>query len=895
MSQDRDSTAVPTAVPGASGDATRTLTEPGPASASSSSGALDGARFVPGTLLAGRYRIVGLLGRGGMGEVYRAEDLKLGEPVALKFLPAELTLDGAALARFHREVRVARQIAHRNVCRVFDIGEAGGLHFLSMEYIDGEDLSGLLKRIGRLPRDKAVELARQICAGLGAAHEVGVLHRDMKPANVMIDGEGRAKITDFGLAQVAGELKEQAEFAGTPAYMAPEQLEAGEVSVKTDLYALGLVLYEMCTGQRAFAEEDDWRQLMARGGHGTPSRPSSHVEGLDPVVEAVILRCLEEDASKRPSSALEVSASLPGGDPLAAALAAGETPSPEMVAAAPEKGLLRPAVAGGLLAALALLIWGGLWARQQTAVDALARLPKSPAVLEDRARTLLRDLGYGEEPADSAWGWQMNLEYIQHLRREGAADRLTRQTGDESRLFQFWYRQSPGSLRPWVFGTWRPTLDDPPHGAPGMATVVLSADGHLIRLRVDPPARERAPAERGAGDSETADWSRLFAAAGLDPEALTPAETRWTPAVYTEGRAAWTGFLPSSPEREPPDPSRPAIAIHVEAGHVQGLPVVFDVWAPWDAPATEVNRGETHLVARILLSVFFVAALTAGVWLARRHLRDGRGDRQGASRLALFTIACLILSWVFGAHHQSGIDGVGFFLSAVAFALFFAAFFWILYLAFEPFLRRRWPEGVVGWNRLLAGEFHDPLVGREVLIGVLLGTAAAASSFLIAAAFGHGGETVIFADKPWPSSLYGFRATLATVLHAHVRGSMMIAFGGIFIFVLLLILLRRKWLAAALYAAAWALVFKGVFDAVFPGLPIFHCLLLAGLFTVATARFGLLTLVSYWFGFSLLIYLPTTTELSSWHAEGTLLTVALTLALGAWSCWAAVGGRPVRW
>ncbi|MCP3956245.1 MAG: hypothetical protein GY719_00140, partial [bacterium] len=122
-------------------DGTRTLTEPGPGSdvaTPPSSGSLDGVRFVPGTLLAGRYRIVGLLGRGGMGEVYRAEDLKLGEPVALKFLPAELSLDGAALARFHREVRVARQIAHRNVCRVFDIGEAGGLHFLSMEYIDGE-------------------------------------------------------------------------------------------------------------------------------------------------------------------------------------------------------------------------------------------------------------------------------------------------------------------------------------------------------------------------------------------------------------------------------------------------------------------------------------------------------------------------------------------------------------------------------------------------------------------------------------------------------------------------------------------------------------------------------------------------------------------------------------
>ena len=208
--------------------ATRTLdsSEASSPTPSHSSGSLDGARFAPGAILAGRYRLVAMLGRGGMGEVYRAEDLKLGEPVALKFLPEHLSFDAAALARFHREVRVARQIAHRNVCRVHDIGEAEGYHFLTMEYIDGEDLSTLLRRIGRLPQDKASELAGQICRGLAAAHDAGVLHRDLKPANVMIDGQGRAKITDFGLANLQDELRDsdQDHFAGTPAYMAPEQL-----------------------------------------------------------------------------------------------------------------------------------------------------------------------------------------------------------------------------------------------------------------------------------------------------------------------------------------------------------------------------------------------------------------------------------------------------------------------------------------------------------------------------------------------------------------------------------------------------------------------------------------------------------------------------------------------
>ena len=194
-------------------DLTRTSGDPPlPSPPSRSSG-----RFVAGTILAGRYRIVSLLGAGGMGEVYKAEDLKLDHPVALKFLPETLSLSPAALARFHGEVRIARQVSHPNVCRVHDIGDVDGLHFLTMEFIDGEDLASLLRRIGRLPADKAVEVARQLCAGLAAAHDAGVLHRDLKPHSVMIDGRGRARITDFGIAVLAREVRQDNTIAGTPA------------------------------------------------------------------------------------------------------------------------------------------------------------------------------------------------------------------------------------------------------------------------------------------------------------------------------------------------------------------------------------------------------------------------------------------------------------------------------------------------------------------------------------------------------------------------------------------------------------------------------------------------------------------------------------------------------
>src|SRR5207244_5331783 len=288
-----------------------------PAGRFASSPSLDGGGFAPGTILGERFRIVGLVGRGGMGEVYRADDLKLGQPVALKFLPEKLASESAWIERFYAEVRHARGVSHPNVCRVYDVGEIEGRHFLSMEYVDGEDLASLLRRIGRLPPDKAVEIARELCAGLAAAHDKGVLHRDLKPSNVMIDGRGRAKITDFGLAVGVEDVTGGAEVSGTPAYMAPEQLAGRGASVQSDIYALGLVLYEVFTGRKAFdaANFADWKRKHSEE---PPTAPSTVTPGLDPVVERVILRCLEKDPKARPRSVAAVAAALPGGAPLAA-------------------------------------------------------------------------------------------------------------------------------------------------------------------------------------------------------------------------------------------------------------------------------------------------------------------------------------------------------------------------------------------------------------------------------------------------------------------------------------------------------------------------------------------------------------------------------------------------
>lgn len=542
----------------------------------------DGARFATGTMLTARYRIVSLLGRGGMGEVYKAEDLKLKQIVALKFLPEALALDGAALARFHNEVRITRQISHPNVCRVYDIGEVEGLHFLSMEFIDGEDLSVLLRRIGRLPGDKAAEITRQICAGLAAAHENGVLHRDLKPANIMIDGRGRARVTDFGVAVVANELLGRQAAAGTPAYMAPEQLAGREVTQRSDIYSLGLVLYELFTGRRVF-EAKSLHELMQLHEKSTPPTPSSHVKDIDPLAERVILRCLENDPKKRPASAIQVAAALPGGDPLAAALAAGETPSPEMVAASGDKTGLRPAVAIACLAAviagLVILVLLG------NKVEWRAKLIRenSPEVLANKARDIINRLGYTDRPADHAFGLEYDEEYRRFLNEKNTPGNyyLSQLANDQPSAIFFWYRESQRYLvaSRWDNGGWI-TDSDPPRDIAGMVNVRLDPLGRLLLFRAVPPQRDES-----GGTPPAPDWAALFAAAGLDQKHFTPAEPQWTPPTFSDTRAAWTGVYPNQPD----------IPLRIEAAAFRGKPVFFRLYHSWNKPQQVQNNQKSDI------------------------------------------------------------------------------------------------------------------------------------------------------------------------------------------------------------------------------------------------------------------------------------------------------------
>jgi Flp pilus assembly protein TadD/TolB-like protein len=277
----------------------------------------------PGSLLANRYRIVSLLGSGGMGEVYEAEDQELGGPVALKVVHDQL--NDAALDRFRREVQLARQVTHPNVCRVFDIGyhhqQGREIVFLTMEFVAGETLSARLRWKGPLAPSEALAIAQQLCQALAAAHQAGVLHRDFKPGNVMLTGSGesiRAIVTDFGMARwlgrakgAVGTLTTQGQIFGTPAYMSPEQLQGKELTAASDIYSLGLVLHEMVTGIRPFHDQSSMGEAVKRLTEDPPE-PRELVPNLDRHWNRTVMRCLQRDPARRYATAEDVCAALHG-------------------------------------------------------------------------------------------------------------------------------------------------------------------------------------------------------------------------------------------------------------------------------------------------------------------------------------------------------------------------------------------------------------------------------------------------------------------------------------------------------------------------------------------------------------------------------------------------------
>ncbi|MGH9398815.1 MAG: protein kinase domain-containing protein, partial [Thermoanaerobaculia bacterium] len=799
------------------------------------------------------------------------------QPVALKFLPRKLSGERTWIERFYAEVRHARQISHPNVCRVYDVGEIEGRHFLSMEYVDGEDLASLLRRIGRLPGDKAVEIARQLCAGLAAAHDRGVLHRDLKPGNIMLDGRGRARITDFGLAVRAEDDKGGAEVGGTPAYMAPEQLAGKGASVQSDLYALGLVLYELFTGKRAFEAVTlaEWRHKHSQV---SPTAPSTVTPGLDAAVERAILRCLEKEPGQRPRSAAAVAAALPGGDPLAAAIAAGETPSPEMVAAAGGDEGMKPAAAWAclvlILAGMALAAYLSPRAYRHGHVP----LEKPPEVLAERSKDILRRFGYTEKPLDTAWGFSGNAAYRRWVEEhDKSKDRWKDMEDGRPAAIYFWYRQSPGQLIPERFRgedsggiVGEVTESDPPPTTSGMVGVELDPLGRLIRFEAVPPSGPQA-------SSAALDWSIFLAEAGLDAAALSPAEPQWLPPSYADARTAWVESQPERPERP----------LRVEAAAARGRLVFFELAGPWSRPPRTAPAELTGglRAANLLVLGLLIAVVVGGALIARRNLRLGRSDRRGAMRLAAFVFACSMISWAFEASHVASDSELALLLLGASLALFFAGVCWLLYVALEPLIRRRWPDSLIAWTRLLSGRLSDPLVGRVLLAGALLGVFEAIFQEVLQLTRRAIEATPPIPPFPLDLTMRGPRAVAGHLFNPAV--AMFFTLAAALLFFLLRAVLRKEWLAAAAFVLIQAVpsfltggLISGAFGLVVAAADIFVFL-----------RFGLLAWVftNYFYHF---LEFPLTTDSSAWYAGTSLFLLLVLAALAVYGFRIALSGKP---
>jgi serine/threonine-protein kinase len=673
--------------------------------------------------------------------------------------------------------------------------------------------------------------------------------------------------------------------------MAPEQLAGDELSERTDIYALGLVLYELFTGKPAFKPSSPAE--MARLQRETaPNSLASHVDTLDPAVERGILHCLETDPAKRPNSALSVAAGLPGGDPLAAALAAGETPSPEMVVAGgEEEGLLSRGIAGLLLGVLGICLLGSLFLADSLSLASRMALPKKPEVLEEEARQLVEALGYDTEGNDHVAGFATDRGYLNYLRRENEeSDRWDKLRTSPPSAVHFWYRQSPNTLRPVLDNvTINPVSRRNTSFQPGMIDVLLDHDGRLLEFRAAPRLFERDSTEVPTAESVSpgVEWADLFDRAGLDiarfeepPEPLAP---RRNFRMDCDERRSWIGTL----SNENPLP------IRVEGGAIGGRVAAFEVLPPWQLPTVKNPGASTGKgILNAIVPIGFLAMIISIILIGFRHLRLGRGDRRGATVVAAIILTSHMLWWLFSvSRFPQVVEGIlADFLLSLATSFFWAALGWIFYVALEPYLRRRWPHRIISWARLLAGRWKDPLVGRDLLIGLSVGSALAV-----------GGASIIHLVQGEfdPSILGSFSGDLSirsTLGRMFLGGLLAVTAGlaAVILPILLQFVVRKMSLALALTWFFVALLVLGPMAAQGPHWVADAAIaaIRAGVFLYLLLRFGLLAGTAAIYA-GLVLSFQGSTSIGAWYAQPLLTAIVVLATLGGYVFFTSLAGRPM--
>ena len=481
-----------------------------------------------------------------------------------------------------------------------------------------------------------MEISRKLCAGLAAAHTKGVLHLDLKPGNVMVDRHGEVRIMDFGLAAATEQPLDAADLrSGTPAYMAPERLAGRHATAASDIYALGLILYEVFTGKPAWEESNAAKMLRLRE-TGLPTPPSAFVPDIEPSIERSILRCLEPDARLRPVSALAVAAALPGIDPLAAALAVGDTPSPEMVAAASPDVVLQPAAAAALLVFIAVALAGALLLTERTQMTSLVPMQNPPEALAAKARDIVRGAGYDDPDADAAYGFRDERGYLEYgeTRVSPLLPRLSewkKLLGLRPAPVSFWYGQSTRDFVPPIAGVAGAAapLDSLPAVRAGVS-VDFDLDGRLLRF-VNPAAGISAQVAPRTGPN----WDFFFAAAGLSIEQFTEKASQQQ-AVNAANRVVWDGsYL-----------GRADVPVRVEGVKSVAGVISFELWFPWTSREARYPQAIDYRNA-----VFFILLWLTPFVVARYNWLRGRGDLRGALRVGAAVCVAELGFLVLSAHH----------------------------------------------------------------------------------------------------------------------------------------------------------------------------------------------------------------------------------------------------
>jgi hypothetical protein len=545
--------------------------------------------------------------------------------------------------------------------------------------------------------------------------------------------------------------------------------------------------------------------------------------------------------------------------------AAGDTDSISMRTIGISVGLI---LTGLVVAA----VFGG-----KTSLLTKTPFPKSPAALEQKAQDVIQSLGYTEPPTDRAYSFRYAKDYQRYAeKQEKPATYRAQLAQGQPPLIYFWYRQSPQYLEAPSTGDPRipaVSTNNPPPTHSGMVSLNLDPQGRLIEFSAVPLQVEETPVP-----PRQPDWTGLLAAAGLDMTRFAPAEPHWIPLVSFDARAAWTGSYALAPEAP----------MRIEAASWRGRPVNFQVIGPWSRPERmeppQWSAGFGFFLA------FFICMLILAAFLAWRNIRLQRGDTRGATRLAVFTLFLDVLLWLCGASHVPTPHELDSFFRSLSWALLRAGTFWILYVAIEPYVRRRWPQIMITWNRLLGGGVRDPLVGGHLLIGGAFGVGFAVWYIVVGLYHEQSGalDTGLILD----SMLDARHMTL--VLDREFGDSILVSLFLLLFFFLLRTMFRRMWLASATFIVVFTF---GIFTSIgFGQLSLFDWVTVppfVALLVFILTRFGVLALIVAISVSTTLQDFPLTADLSTWYAGSSLFAIASVLALTGFALYTALAGRPI--